>query len=97
MLGDQDTIPSGQDKTSLVFSTPNRAGAAGTLLTPFAEAGISMTKFESRPSKTGLWEYVFFIDIEGHQNQANLQQVLQQFAERNVFVKVIGSYPLAVI
>ena len=56
-----------------------------------------MTKFESRPSKTGLWEYVFFIDIEGHQNQANLQQVLQQFAERNVFVKVIGSYPLAVI
>ena len=97
VLGDQDTIPSGQDKTSLVFSTPNRAGAAGALLTPFAEAGISMTKFESRPSKTGLWEYVFFIDIEGHQNQANLQQVLQQFAERNVFVKVIGSYPLAVI
>ncbi|MDO4997971.1 MAG: prephenate dehydratase [Neisseria sp.] len=97
VLGYQDTVPSGQDKTSIVFSIPNRAGAAIDLLTPFAAAGIQMTKFESRPGKTGLWEYVFFADIEGHKDQENVAAVLRDFTERNVFVKVIGSYPLAVL
>lgn len=97
VLGHQSTVPSGQDKTSLVFSTPNRAGAASDLITPFGEAGIQMSKFESRPSRTGLWEYVFFIDIEGHQDELAIRHVLEQFAARNVFVKVIGSYPLAVL
>ena len=97
VLGKQDTTPSGRDKTSLLFSTPNRAGAAAELLTPFSEAGISMTKFESRPSKTGLWEYVFFIDIEGHKDDETVRRVLVRFAERNVFVKIIGSYPVAVL
>nr|WP_053090304.1 prephenate dehydratase [Neisseria elongata] len=97
VLGKQDTAPSGRDKTSLLFSTPNRAGAAAELLTPFSEAGISMTKFESRPSKTGLWEYVFFIDIEGHKDDETVRRVLARFAERNVFVKIIGSYPVAVL
>lgn len=97
VLGKQDTAPSGRDKTSLLFSTPNRAGAAAELLTPFSEAGISMTKFESRPSKTGLWEYVFFIDIEGHKDDETVRRVLARFAERNVFVKIIGSYPVAVM
>ena len=92
-----NTAPSGRDKTSLLFSTPNRAGAAAELLTPFSEAGISMTKFESRPSKTGLWEYVFFIDIEGHKDDETVRRVLARFAERNVFVKIIGSYPVAVL
>lgn len=97
VLGYQDTLPSGRDKTSLVFSTPNRAGAVSALIEPFSNAGISMTKFESRPSKTGLWEYVFFIDIEGHAEEDRIQQVLALFRERNVFVKVVGAYPLAVI
>ena len=70
---------------------------AAELLTPFSEAGISMTKFESRPSKTGLWEYVFFIDIEGHKDDETVRRVLARFAERNVFVKIIGSYPGAVL
>ncbi len=97
VLGYQETVPSGQDKTSLVFSTPNKAGAVSSLLEPFTAGGISMTKFESRPSKTGLWEYVFFIDIEGHVDEERVQAVLQKFRERNVFVKVVGAYPLAVI
>ena len=97
VLGKQSTVPSGQDKTSLLFSTPNRAGSAAELLAPFAEAGISMSKFESRPSKTGLWEYVFFIDIEGHRDDERVRAVLERFAERNVFVKIIGSYPVAVL
>lgn len=97
VLGHQDTVPSGSDKTSLVFSIPNRAGAAIDLLSPFADAGIQMTKFESRPGRTGLWEYVFFADIEGHKDEARVAEVLRAFAERNVFVKIIGSYPLAVL
>lgn len=97
VLGYQDTVPSGKDKTSLVFSTPNRAGAVNSLLEPFTAAGISMTKFESRPSKTGLWEYVFFIDIDGHAGEAGVREVLQKFEERNVFIKIIGAYPQAVI
>lgn len=56
-----------------------------------------MTKFESRPSKTGLWEYVFFIDIEGHKDDETVRRVLARFTERNVFVKIIGSYPVAVL
>lgn len=97
VMGHQSTVPSGKDKTSLVFSTPNRAGAAVDLLKPFSEAGISMTKFESRPSRTGLWEYVFFIDIEGHADEPAIQQVLHDFTQRNVFVKIIGSYPMEVL
>lgn len=97
VLGMQSTVPSGQDKTSLVFSTPNRAGAAFALLAPFGRAGISMTKFESRPSKTGLWEYLFFIDIEGHCNDAKVADVLAGLVSDNVFVKVLGSYPVAVL
>ena len=97
VLGKQDTAPSGRDKTSLLFSIPNRAGAAAALLAPFGAAGISMTKFESRPSKTGLWEYVFFIDIEGHRSDAPVRALLERFAADNVFVKTIGSYPAAVL
>ncbi|MDO4641133.1 MAG: prephenate dehydratase [Neisseria sp.] len=97
VLGYQNTVPSGKDKTSLIFSTPNRVGAVNFLLEPFTVAGISLSKFESRPSKTGLWEYVFFIDVDGHEEDAAIRAVLEKFKEHNVFVKVIGSYPQAVI
>lgn len=97
VLGHQDTDSTGNDKTSLVISTPNRAGAVMGLLQPFTDLGISMTKFESRPSKSSLWEYLFFIDIEGHQNDAAVQQALQLLGERASFVKIIGSYPTAVL
>ena len=62
--------PRARDKTSLVMSARNRPGAMHDLLTPFAEHGVSMTRIESRPSRTGMWEYVFFVDIEGHQQDA---------------------------
>ncbi|HFA0038318.1 TPA: prephenate dehydratase, partial [Neisseria gonorrhoeae] len=61
------------------------------------ESGISMTKFESRPSKSVLWEYLFFIDIEGHRRDAQIQTALERLGERASFVKVIGSYPTAVL
>ncbi|MFV2028925.1 prephenate dehydratase [Neisseria sp. S1] len=97
VLGHQDTVPSGRDKTSLVISTPNRAGAMNALLKPFTEQGISMTKFESRPSRSGLWDYLFFIDIEGHRNDEKVTTALSGLEERASFVKIIGSYPLAVL
>nr|WP_165009527.1 prephenate dehydratase [Neisseria yangbaofengii] len=97
VLGHQDTNSTGSDKTSLVISTPNRAGAVMGLLQPFTDLGISMTKFESRPSKSALWEYLFFIDIEGHKDDERVQRALQLLSERASFVKVIGSYPTVVL
>lgn len=97
VLGKQTTTPTGKDKTSLIVSAPNQAGTLSQIILPFTQAGISLTKFESRPSKTGLWEYVFFIDIEGHIQDNNIQAALLHLKERAAFVKVIGAYPLAVI
>ncbi|KZE34199.1 chorismate mutase [Crenobacter luteus] len=97
VLGHQDVAPSGQDKTSIVVSAPNRPGAVHSLLAPMAENGVSMTKFESRPSRAGLWDYVFFIDLEGHHGDAALQQALDGLAARAAYVKVLGSYPVAVL
>lgn len=97
VLGTQATTPSGRDKTSLVLSAQNRPGAVYQLLAPLAEQGVSMTKLESRPSRTGLWEYVFFLDIEGHAQADNIAQALAALRERAAFVKVLGAYPVAVI
>ncbi len=97
VLGHQHTVPSGQDKTSLIVSAPNRAGTVHALLQPFSAHGVSMTKLESRPSRAGLWDYVFFIDIEGHADTPLLQTALAELGERAAFVKVIGAYPQAVL
>lgn len=97
VLGYQDTQPSGADKTSLIVSAPNHAGTLHRVIAPFTRAGISMTKFESRPSRTGLWEYLFFIDIEGHVQDVRIQAALQELRQEAAFVKVAGSYPLAVL
>lgn len=96
LIGKQDVAPSGRDKTSLVMSAPNRPGAMHDLLTPFAQHGVSMTKMESRPSRTGLWEYVFYVDVEGHQSDAKVAAALAQLKQIAAFVKVLGSYPVAV-
>lgn len=100
VLGSHDAGPSGQDKTSLVCSAQNRAGAMHDLLTPLREHGISMTKLESRPARNlggGRWSYVFFIDVEGHRTDASLATALHELGERAGYLKLLGSYPLAVI
>ncbi|MBI3146743.1 MAG: prephenate dehydratase, partial [Pseudogulbenkiania sp.] len=97
VLGHQDVTPSGKDKTSIIVSAPNRPGAVHSLLAPVADNGVSMTKFESRPSRAGLWDYVFFIDMEGHRSEERIAKALEGLAERTSFVKVLGSYPVAVI
>jgi chorismate mutase/prephenate dehydratase len=97
VLGHQGVGASGHDKTSLVIAAPNRAGTLYALLAPIAECGVSMTKLESRPARAGLWEYVYFIDLEGHQSDASVVAALQALESRAAFIKILGSYPLAVI
>jgi chorismate mutase/prephenate dehydratase len=97
VIGPHDAGRSGRDKTSLVCSAPNRPGAIHALLQPFAEQGVSMSKLESRPSRTGLWEYVFYIDVEGHRDDTPVATALSSLQDRAAFVKVLGSYPVEAI
>mgnify|MGYP003557348443 FL=1 len=93
VIGMHDAGPSGRDKTSIVCSAQNKAGAVYGLLEPLARHGVSMSKFKSRPSRTGLWEYVFYVDIDGHQSEERVQKAFAELRERAAFVKVLGSYP----
>jgi chorismate mutase/prephenate dehydratase len=95
VLGNQEVAASGKDKTSLVMSAANRPGAVHDLLVPFANHGVSMSKLESRPAKSGLWEYVFFVDIEGHQTDKKVAAALAELKSVAAFVKILGSYPVA--
>lgn len=97
VLATHDVAASGRDKTSLAMATRNVPGAVVKLLAPLAENGVSMTKLESRPSYTGLWEYVFFVDIEGHRNDGKVACALAELEKHAAFIKVLGSYPVAVI
>lgn len=95
VLADHDALPSGDDKTSLVMSAPNVPGSVVKLLQPLADAGVSMTRFESRPAKGANWEYLFFIDIEGHRDDDRVAAALREIAARALLLKVLGSYPRA--
>jgi chorismate mutase / prephenate dehydratase len=97
VIGKQDVPPSGSDKTSLMFSTHNQSGGLHTMLTPFAEHGVSMTRIESRPSRRGRWDYVFFVDVEGHRDDFELSQALDKIERSATQFKVLGSYPKAVL
>ncbi len=95
VIGMQETAPSGKDQTSLVVSVPNQAGSVYKMLEPLSRHGVSMTRFESRPSRTGVWTYYFYIDIEGHQLQTHVVDALNELRAHCGFFKVLGSYPLA--
>ncbi len=97
IIGTQQPAATGQDKTSILVSTSNQSGALHKILQPFAEYGISLSHIESRPSKQGLWEYVFFIDINGHCNDENVSKALDSLKENVHLLKILGSYPKAVI
>ncbi len=97
IIGQQEPVSTGQDKTSLLISTGNRAGSLHKILEPFAKYRISMSHIESRPSKQGLWDYVFFIDINGHKDDENIFSALKSLAEDVNLLSVLGSYPKAVI
>lgn len=87
----------GDDKTSLLLSTHNHPGALYGVLEPFARYRISMSKIESRPSRRGLWDYVFFVDVEGHRQDPELSQALAELETSVTLMKILGSYPKAVM
>ncbi len=97
VIGRQRPAASGADKTSLMVSVRNQPGALFRLLEPFARHGISMTRIESRPSRQGLWDYVFFVDIEGHRDTPEVAQALEDLEREALALKVLGSYPKAVL
>lgn len=92
-IGHDETLPSGRDKTSLILAVPNRAGAVMQMLMPLSQNGVSMTRFESRPARTGQWEYYFYVDIEGHRTDTAVAQALQELQAQTAFLKMLGSYP----
>jgi len=95
VLGRNDAAPSGCDKTSLVMGAHNQPGAVVKLLQPLADAGISMSKLESRPARGSNWEYVFFVVCQGHRQDAKLAAALAEIQARAAFLKILGSYPAA--
>jgi chorismate mutase/prephenate dehydratase len=97
VIGQQEVPPSGDDKTSLLLSTRNEAGGLYRLLAPLAEHGISMTRIESRPSRRGNWDYVFFVDINGHREDPAVASALAALRAQAGMFKELGSYPKAVL
>ncbi|MCX7088770.1 MAG: prephenate dehydratase [Methylococcales bacterium] len=97
IVGHQVSTSTGRDKTSLLISTGNQPGALYKILAPFAQYGIGMLHIESRPSRQGLWEYVFFIDIEGHCEDEKVAKALHALKNSVNMLKILGSYPCAVI
>ena len=93
ILSDQEIEPSGNDKTSIVVATKNKPGAIVGLIDPFASRKVGLTKLESRPSKIGMWEYVFFIDVDGHREDAKVKLCLTDIEKKSSFMKFLGSYP----
>jgi chorismate mutase/prephenate dehydratase len=96
VIGCLKPAASGRDQTSLVLSVPNKPGAVYELLAPLAKYGVSMTRFESRPARTGNWDYYFYVDIEGHAQDAKVAQALTELEQQAAFFKVLGSYPFAI-
>jgi chorismate mutase/prephenate dehydratase len=97
VIGKRVTPPSGKDKTSLLISTQNKPGSLYRVLEPLVKHKISMTRIESRPSRRGMWDYVFFIDCEGHREDANVAAALAELEQEASFLKILGSYPRSVL
>jgi chorismate mutase/prephenate dehydratase len=97
VLGNLEPGPTGRDRTSLVMSAENRPGAVHALLTPLAQHRVSMTRIESRPARarSALWEYLFFIDVEGHQADEPVARALAELKRLAPYLKILGSYPAA--
>jgi chorismate mutase/prephenate dehydratase len=98
VVGHGDAQPSGRDRTWLVMSAPNVAGGLVKLLAPFASHGVSMTKIESRPARLasmpGSWEYMFYVDVEGHRDDAGVAAALGELKSIAPYLKIFGSYPV---
>lgn len=97
IIGNQKVPPSGADKTSIVASMRNEPGALHDLLAPFHALGIDLTRVETRPSRSGTWNYIFFVDFKGHRDEAHVNQALTEVGAKSADLKVLGSYPIGVL
>ncbi|PYM93281.1 MAG: hypothetical protein DME04_12075 [Candidatus Rokuibacteriota bacterium] len=93
VVGRHPSGPTGRDKTSILFAMRNEPGTLYRILEPLARLGINLTKIESRPAKQRPWEYVIFVDVEGHRDTSQVASALSEIGERTLFLKVLGSYP----
>lgn len=93
VVGRYRSPPSGRDQTSLILAVPDRAGAVHALIEPLARHGVSMKRFESRPARQSGWEYNFYIDLIGHQDDPQVAPALAEIKARSAFYKSLGSYP----
>lgn len=94
VIGKADVPQSGADKTSILFSIKDKVGALHDMLLPFKKYKINLTKIESRPSKKKAWHYYFFVDLEGHRDNARVKKALTELERQARFLKVLGSYPV---
>lgn len=97
VIGHHKTPPSGDDRTSLLVFVHNKPGSLFDLLKPLADRNISMSNIESRPSRRGVWDYVFFIDIDGHRDDALVKEAIAEIEKASVMITILGSYPKAVL
>lgn len=95
VMGSQEPAPTGNDKTSIVFSIKDKVGGLQECLRCFSDAGVSLSMIESRPLKKRNWEYIFFVDIAGHREETPIREALEKLAELSIFFKILGSYPRA--
>jgi len=93
VLSHEDTAPTGDDKTSIIFSTKHAPGTLYNTLSEFATRSINLTRIESRPTKTTAWQYIFHLDFEGHRTEKRCAEALQAIEKYASFVKILGSYP----
>lgn len=93
VIGRRSAGPSGRDKTSILFALRNEPGALYRVLEPFAQRGLNLTKIESRPARRRPWEYVMFVDFEGHRDMPVVASALDEIRARTLFLKILGSYP----
>ena len=91
----ENSIESTEDKTSIIFSVKHEPGALHHILKEFNDNDINLTKIESRPNKNKNWEYNFFVDFLGHYSNSKIKSVLDKILENTIFLKIIGSYPIA--
>lgn len=93
VLGLEDAAPTGDDKTSIIFSAKHSPGTLYHALGEFASRNINLTRIESRPTKTTAWQYNFYLDFEGHRTEKRCTEALQALEKYATFVKILGSYP----
>ena len=97
IIGRSEVPPSGADKTSIIVSSRNKPGALFTLLDPFRRNDVSLTRIDTRPSRTEKWAYVFFIEFEGHLQDPAVARIMTELEEQSILLKPLGSYPRAVL